>query len=179
MRFSVILPVLSALFAFAHASALEQPPQAMPQEAAGLEQFAPFIGKTFVTVSDDPDAVRDVQVWETVLGGKAVRITHSLNDGEYGGESLIYVDVATGDLTYVYVTTAGFRTDGMIRFHEDGSWSAEEIVEGHETIAKVVSSGRMEGDNLVSSSTYINKDGTTTPGHGFTYVISEDAKLVW
>jgi hypothetical protein len=169
-RFFILLSLI--LLPFASLSAEEA-------KADPLAAFDPFIGKTFVGNLGDNTGT-DVQFWEKVLGGKAVRITHSLNEGSYGGETLLYVNKDTGEIDYVYVTTAGFRTEGTMTINEDGSWSAEEEVKGHDTIKAVRSNGsRQEDGSLLQTSTYINKDGTEAPGHSFVYREDADAKIVW
>src|ERR1051325_4965018 len=57
-----------------------------------LEPLRPFIGKTWKGEfkSSTPEKARfDISKWERALNGKAVRILHSVNDGEYGGETII------------------------------------------------------------------------------------------
>ena len=48
-----------------------------------LDVFKPFCGKTWrgEFTGGDGQAMTDVSRWELVLGGKAVRTVHSLNDG--------------------------------------------------------------------------------------------------
>ena len=88
---------------------------AMPALAAEPSpRFAPFkamLGKTWkaplpATGSEKPRF--DVQRWELALNGQAVRILHSIADGEYGGESLIVWAKEKQGLVYYYFTTAGF-----------------------------------------------------------------------
>ena len=170
-RFTLILVGLAVLTL---GGARAETPVSDPMSA-----FDHLVGKTFVG-DLGPDAGTDVQRWEKILGGKAVRITHSLNKGAYGGETLIYASKATGGFEFVYVTTGGFRTEGTIEMDETGNWTATEQVNGHETIQAVRSSGTLREDGtLVTSSTYLNKDGTQTPGHSFVYREDPDAKLEW
>ncbi|MGV6800386.1 MAG: hypothetical protein ACWA5L_00495 [bacterium] len=148
------------------------------ETGTSLQRFAPYIGKTFTGKMQDGSI--DIQKWEKILGGEVLRITHSLNEGEYGGETLIYVDKQTDALQYVYVTTAGFRTEGQFTIAADGSWTAYEEVKGHEKIKAVRSSGSLDDKGrLLSSSVYINKDGTQTKGHSFIYEETPDAELKW
>lgn len=60
-----------------------------------LAPLKPFIGKTWVGTfnnSSDGKQTIDVSRWERALNGQAVRILHSINNGEYGGESILYWD---------------------------------------------------------------------------------------
>lgn len=134
-------PLLAALFLL-----LAMPARAEPLEE--LASLAPFIG-TWKTVSgavDGSDNFTDVSKWEWVLKGRVVRITHSVNDGAYAGESLIHWDGQQGKIIYRYVTTADFFTDGVITPTADGI-SVHEYVRG-------ASSGPTE-----TRSSYSIKDG--------------------
>lgn len=53
---------------------------------------------------ESKDGVRrvDIQRWELALNGQAVRILHSINDGEYGGESLLVWDRDRRSLVFHY-----------------------------------------------------------------------------
>lgn len=96
-----------------------------------LSPLAPFTGKTWKSVSgsvDASNAATDISKWEWAMHGRAVRITHSVGDGAYGGESLIHWDGEQQKIIFRYVTTAGFYTDGIItpvdggiEVHEDVS----------------------------------------------------------
>ena len=60
-----------------------------------LEPFRPFLGKTwkghFKNSTPEKPQV-DVARWERALNGNAIRVLHSINDGAYGGESIIVWD---------------------------------------------------------------------------------------
>jgi len=91
-----------------------------------------LVGKTWRAVfpASTPDhPVVDVSRFELALNGQAVRNLHSINDGEYGGETLIVWDEAKQALVYHYFTTAGFYTVGTMRA-EDGAIVSHELVTG-------------------------------------------------
>ncbi len=71
----------------------------------------------------------DVARWEQALNGKAVRILHSINDGEYGGETIAIWDENKGSIVYHYFTTAGSSTTGTMVF-KDGKMVTNETVSG-------------------------------------------------
>src|SRR5207244_11287491 len=56
----------------------------------------------------------DVKKWERALNGQAIRILHSINDGAYGGESLLIWDEQRKTISYYYFTTDGFMTTGTL-----------------------------------------------------------------
>ena len=76
-----------------------------------------------------PQPVVDVSRFEVALNGQAVRILHSINDGEYGGETLIVWDQEKQAIVFYYFTTAGFYTTGTMRA-ENGEVVSRETVKG-------------------------------------------------
>ena len=86
-----------------------------------LKPFVNYIGKTFkgeFAESTPEKPVSDVQYWERILNGNGVKITHSVNDGEYGDESIIMWDLKSQSLRSWYFTTAGFYTEAIITFED-------------------------------------------------------------
>jgi hypothetical protein len=122
---------------------------------ARLAPLAPYVDRTF-TASMGPagneGAAVDIQKWETVLGGKAVRITHSINGGDYGGESLVTWDASTGSIRYWYVTTAGFHTVGTMTAAGDSLVTLEDVVGDAGGITKVEGVWRRTAEGLTVSS---------------------------
>src|SRR5262245_6468739 len=82
-----------------------------PALEPGLEPLRPLLEKTWKGAfknSTPEKPVVDVMRWERALNGKAVRLLHSVNDGAYGGETIITWDARKEQVTYHYFTTAGF-----------------------------------------------------------------------
>ena len=147
-----------------------------------LKDLAPYVGKTFQGTFTDAASGKeavDVQVWEEILGGKAVRITHSLNRGEYGGETIIFWDGKTEAVTFYYFTTAGFFTHGTMKL-EDGVFTALEKVEGGVGgITEVRSSSTRLADGRLHMKSEYLQNGAWVPGHEIYYVEAPDAELVF
>lgn len=84
-----------------------------------LKPLLPFVGKTWkgeFPNSTPEKPVYDVQHWELILNGQAIRIMHSLNDGDYGGKAIVMWDKEKEQLIYFYFTTTGFYTQGTFSF---------------------------------------------------------------
>ncbi len=163
---------------FAAAALLIAAPAAA-QEAPSLAMFDPLVGKTWAGKSTEPGSTDvDVQQWERILGGAAVRVTHSLNRGAYGGETIIWRR-KDGTLAYHYVTTGGFTTHGSFTRGEGGAIVAEETVEGHPEIELVRSTMTITPAGYGSRATYRKKGGEWAGGHGFDYVAADPSALVW
>jgi len=176
------MKTLSALFALFLAPTAAHAVPALDTLAPQLEPLRPFIGKTWRSVPATPDAkqqVVDIQVWQRALNGQAVRLLHSINDGIYGGETMIMWDASKKSLVYFYFTTDGSYTNGTLAY-ENG------VFEGHETVI-----GDTDGITEVKWTTMILPDGREhtkaqylkkgewVPGHEFYYVEDPSAKVLF
>ena len=101
--------VLALALAMAVPAAAEMNPR--------FEPLRPLLGKTWKGVFPGSTAAKpvvDVSRFELALNGQAIRVLHSINAGDYGGESLIVWDKAKDSLVFYYFTTAGFYTTGTL-----------------------------------------------------------------
>jgi hypothetical protein len=141
-----------------------------------LEPLRPFLEKTWKGTfkSSTPEKpVVDVARWERALNGKAVRILHSVNDGTYGGESLVTWDEAKQSVVYHYFTTAGFMTTGTMNF-KDGKVSTHEVVKGKANgVTEVRGTSELRADGTLEVKTEHLKNGEWSAGREVVY--REDA----
>ena len=117
-----------------------------------LALLLPLVGKTWRGTLSPAGAAKpvvDVHRFDLVLGGRAVRSSHSINDGEYGGETLFTWDAEKKAIVYTYVTTGGFYTTGTIE-PEAGGFKSRETVHGTtggvrevEATSRVLPDGRL------------------------------------
>lgn len=117
----------------------------------------------------------DISMWSRDLGGRVLVNRHALEDGSYGGVTYVYENAQTGSLDYVYVTSAGFHTTGSFVLGEDGSWTAEEEVTGHETITRVRSTGRIRPDGRMAMTSEYFGNGEWSPGRNVIYAPTDQA----
>ena len=147
-----------------------------------LKPLTSYIGKTFkgeFSNSTPEKPVFDVQHWERILNGKGIRITHSVNNGEYGGESIIMWDDELESLVSWYFTTAGFYTQATIVI-EEGKLSSTEKVTGNENgITEVKSIVQLlPNGNLHTKSQYF-QNGKWVDGHEIQYKEDQKAKIIY
>jgi hypothetical protein len=144
-----------------------------------FEPLRPLLGKTWRSVFPESTPARpvvDVSRFELALNGQAVRSLHSINDGDYGGETLIVWDQAKQGLVYHYFTTAGFYTVGTMRV-EAGAIVSHEIVTGNaDGVTEVKATSRVLPDGRLSVKTQMLKNGQWIEGRERVY--AEDAKAV-
>jgi len=187
-RILAIAAAMAALVGCASWSTLNSdanlPPEARPAngEATDIAEVTPwqketfgvlagFAGRTYrgEPLEGSSEAVADIQSWNWAIGGAGLSIRHALEDGSYGGETLVYHDKASDRLAYVYVTSAGFHTEGSFDINEDGSWTAVEEVTGHPSITKVRSNGHQRSDGSLMSASEYYQDDDWVPGTQFLY----------
>lgn len=152
-----------------------------PVRAADADPFADiagFVGKTWKGEGKGPDGkpITDISRWEWALGGRAIRVTHSLADASYGGETMIFWDAPSKSLIYHYFTTAGFHTQGIMRADGPGRLIAEEEVKGHPKISRVRSTMVLTGDGMTTNAEFLS-DANWTPGHSFVYKATDPTAL--
>jgi hypothetical protein len=147
-----------------------------------LEPLRPFLGKTWKGHFKDSTPEKpqvDVARWERALNGKAVRILHSVNDGVYGGESIIVWDEKKKGLVFYYFNTAGFYTTGTITFSE-GKYTSHEIVTGNaEGVTEVKATSEVSADGTMHSKSEYLKEGKWVPGHEVIYKEDSKAEVVF
>jgi len=144
-----------------------------------LELLEPFVGKTFRGIMGDPNGEHsiDVQSWERILNGTSIRIMHSVDDGAYGGETILYWDKTEARITYYYFTTAGFITHGYMLV-EEGKYIAFEKVEGNEQgITEVKSISVLNEDGSLTATSEYFKNGAWIEGHKIEYTLDMTAEL--
>jgi hypothetical protein len=147
-----------------------------------LQPLKPYIGKTWKGVyggSEEGKKNIDISKWERALNGKAVRIQHSINDGEYGGETIIMWNAEKESLVFFYFTTAGFYTQGTFSI-EDGQFTSHEFVTGNENgITEVKATGKILPDGRLHSKAEYYKKGEWVDGHEFYYTEAPGEEVIF
>ena len=150
--------------------------------AENLKVFKPFIGKIWkgeFKNSTKEKPVIDVARWERALNGQAIRVLHSINNGEYGGESIILWDAKQQSVVYYYFTTAGFYTHGTMKFEKNKFISHEYVTGNQNGITEVKGTGEITADGkMVSKSQYL-QNGKWVDGHEAVYVEDATAQVVF
>jgi len=138
-----------------------------------LAVFAPFIG---TWKAEFADGTHDVSNYEWILGGNAVRIMHSISEGAYGGEALIHWNTDKEAITYRYVTTASFYTDGTITPTENG-FDAHEVVHGNMGGISETRAGYTMKDGEIHVWSQFFKDGEWAEKTTTTYVTAPGVEV--
>ena len=144
-----------------------------------LEPLRPWLGKTWKSVAEGEKPKIDIARWERALNGKAVRILHSLNDGEYGGETIATWDEKKQTVVYHYFTTAGFSTTGTMTF-TDGRMTTHETVAGNAGgVTEVRGTAEIAPDGTFRMKTEYLKEGKWQPARDVVYREDATANVVF
>jgi hypothetical protein len=147
-----------------------------------LEPLRRFIGKTWrgeFKSSTPEKPVIDIARWERALNGKAIRVLHSINEGSYGGESILRWDPEKKQLIYFYFTTAGFYTTGAMTIHDRKITSTEKVTGSAEGTTEVRTSYELRSDgSMLNKAEYLKKD-VVTGTREVLYKEAPDAKVVF
>ena len=137
--------------------------------AKELAFFQPYLG-TWYSVFEEKDGkptVSDVAKWQRALNGKALKTIHSVNEGAYGGESIIFWDKKQQKYVFYYFTTADFMTVGEIEILSDNSFAAYEEVTGESQISKGITRVRsistLSQDKITVETSYLKNGEWTEP----------------
>lgn len=156
-----------ALFSFATIAA--EPPL-HPQ----LEIFRPFLNSHWEGDLTEPGKEKkmiDRSIWRRALNGQAIKTEHSVNDGEYGGETMIFWDQQQKKIAYYYFTTAGFYTHGTMTYNAaTKSIEALEMVENNaQGITQVRSHSVLDPKGILKISSEYLQNGKWIKGHSAVY----------
>jgi hypothetical protein len=149
---------------------------------AHLQMFRPFLGKTWkgTFANSTPDKpIIDVQKWERTLNGQAIQLLHSVNEGAYGGETLLIWDDQRKTIVFYYFTTEGYMTTGTLEVKEGKFITHEDVKGSANGVTEVRATSELLPDGKFHVRAEYLKNGNWTPGHECTYQETPDAKIVF
>jgi len=179
LRIITVSLIAVSLLRNVSASAQAEPATNLVQ---ALEPLRPLLGKTWKGQFHNAKPEKpsyDVALWERALNGQAVRITHSINQGEYGGETIIMCNPKTGRLEFHYFTTAGFQTHGTINFEGNKFITTEEVIGNESGVTQVKATSEILPDGRMHIKSRYLKKGEWEDGHEVLYAESPEAKVVF
>ena len=111
-----------------------------PPLSGHLIEMKPFIGNTYkgnFTNSTQENPMFDVLSFERALNGNAIKVIHSVNNGEFGGETMVMWNPEKGGLQSWYFTSAGSLTIQNVQIKKDTFISIENVERNQNGITKV------------------------------------------
>jgi len=126
-----------------------------------LDPLRPFLGtwRGEFKSSTPEKPVIDIARWERALNGQAIRVLHSVNDGLYAGESLIYWDKEKSQVRYFYLSTAGFRNEGTMTVTNQTLTGLEKVLGNPDGVTEVRTTYELRSDGTVLNRAEYMKDG--------------------
>jgi hypothetical protein len=146
-----------------------------------LEPLRPFLKTWKGTFKDSKPEhpTVDVAKWERALNGRAVRLMHSINNGVYGGETMLIWDEKKQSVVYYYFTTEGYMTSGTMTV-KDGKIITNEVVSGGAGgVTEVRATSELQADGGFHVKAEYLKNGEWAPGHEVTYREDPSAEVVF
>lgn len=174
--FALALLVVSPVAVANPVTPISEPQTLAPE----LELFRPYLGIVWQADMGEQNGKKQIDraFWQRALNGQAIKTIHSINDGEYGGETMIFWDKTKKSLTYYYFTTAGFYTHGTMTFDaKSQQLIAEEQVENNANgITAVRSKSVLRAESLSLTSEYL-QHGKWVSGHAAVYRPTKDGQV--
>ena len=133
-----------------------------------LIEMKPFIGNTYkgdFINSTKENPMFDVLSFERALNGNAVKVIHSVNNGEFVGETMVMWNPEKGGLQSWYFTSAGSLTIQNVQIKKDTFISIENVERNQNGITKVKTIIEvLHGDQIKKRTKYLMnnlwKDGS-------------------
>jgi hypothetical protein len=173
---------LAAFFTLAWGSLLLTLGADQPRLESHLEPLRPLLERTWrgpLKNSTPEKPIVDIMRWERALNGQTVRVLHSINDGLYGGETIIRWDAGKQQVVYYYFTTSGFSTTGTMQIEGKKILSHEVVTGSTEGITETRGVSELTPDGGLHIKSEYLKNGKWVPGHEATYREDAAAKVVF
>jgi hypothetical protein len=172
---SVVLRLLMALLLPLYAPGFVVAEEDLPLHPK-LEELRPFLGVTWKGDLSDPGAKArrtDIVRYDRTLNGEVVRMLHSMNNGDFGGEMIIRFSEEKEAVEYHYFTSAGFYVQGIMTFRGGRMIAEDRDAQGQPVIRTVRS---LKGERLISK-TQMYRDGGWTQGTEQFYEPAPEEKI--
>jgi hypothetical protein len=159
-------------FLVACAAALSLAGADKPSLNPHLAPLEPLLGKTWKGTfkgSKPENPIIDVSHWERALNGQAVRQTHSINRGVYGGETMFIWDEKKQAVAYYYFTTEGYMTTGTLQLKDGHIVTSEQVSGDADGVTEVRGTSEIQPDGKFHVKAEYFKKGEWVFGHEVTY----------
>ena len=146
-----------------------------------LRGFEPFIGKYFKGSINNVSKLKsssEVIYFQRILNGQAIRISHSINHGEFGGETIIAWNDSNNLLESIYFSTGGTIKKSIVEIKDHKVILLEDLINDNsikkvKTTYKLLLNGNLEKEIKY----YIDK--TWRKSHVLIYKNDKNSKLIF
>ncbi len=170
------------VFAACAAAALSLAGADNPSLNPHLAPLEPLLGKTWKGTFKDSKPehpVIDVARWERALNGQAVRQVHSINGGDYGGETIFIWDEKKQAVAYYYFTTGGYMTTGTLQVKDGHLVTSEQVSGDADGVTEVRGTSEIQPDGKFHVKAEYLKQGQWVTGHEVTYQEDPNGEVIF
>ena len=145
----------------------------------GFEKFLgkKFQGEFYNSTKENP--LMDIIYFERILNGEAIRITHSVNHGEYGGEYIITWNSDKGKIESYYFSTGGEIRVSSIDIINNEISIKEDFSENENGIQKVKKIFRLNAEGSLENNIKYMINNMWIKSHEMIYSRNDSAKIIF
>ena len=144
--------------------------------------FEIFLGKKFQGEfynSTKENPLMDIIYFERILNGEAIRITHSVNHGEYGGEYIITWNSDKGKIESYYFSTGGEIRVSSIDITNNEISIEEDFSKNKNGIQKVKKIFRLDAEGTLENNIKYMINNMWIKSHEMIYSRNDSAKIIF
>ena len=144
--------------------------------------FEIFLGKKFQGEfynSTKENPLMDIIYFERILNGEAIRITHSVNHGEYGGEYIIAWNSDKGKIESYYFSTGGEIRVSSIDITNNEISIKEDFSKNKNGIQKVKKIFRLDAEGSLENNVNYMINNMWVKSHEMIYSRNDSAKIIF
>ena len=144
--------------------------------------FEIFLGKRFQGEfynSTKENPLMDIIYFERILNGEAIRISHSVNHGEYGGEYIITWNSDKGKIESYYFSTGGEIRVSSVDITNNEISIKEDFSKNKNGIQKVKKIFRLGAEGSLEHSIKYMINNMWVKSHEMIYSRNDSAKIIF
>ena len=145
----------------------------------GFEKFLGkrFQGEFYNSTKENP--LMDIIYFERILNGEAIRITHSVNHGEYGGEYIIAWNSDKGKIESYYFSTGGEIRVSTVDITNNEISIKEDFSKNKNGIQKVKKIFRLDAEGSLENNVNYMINNMWVKSHEMIYSRNDSAKIIF
>ena len=151
----------------------------LSKHLAGLQNFIDkkFKGEFYNSTKEKP--LFDVIHFESILNGSAICISHSVNDGEYGGKYIIIWNSDIGKVESYYFSTGGEIKVSKARIHNKEITIEDDYLKNENGIKKVRKIYKLNDIGQLENHIEYLLNNLWVKTHEMNYVENDSVKIIF
>ena len=151
----------------------------LSEKIQGFEIFLGkyFKGETFNSTKLKP--ISEVIHFKRILNGQAVRIVHSINEGEFGGETIITWNQKNNVLESIYFSTGGTIEHSVVTIKDNTIIFIEDVSNNKNSIKKVKNTYHLNRYGQLKKETKYYLNNMWVFSHSANYSESKSSEIIF